>query len=179
MPVTTSVKRYAQAVFEIALESNKLKVWQSNLTKIAKLVQDDEFVLLAENPKIQFDLKTKLVQERLRKINPMALNLVYLLISKGRLKTASQISDEYNRLLNEHYGIKNAEVTTAIPLDNMEREKLGQNLEALVGKKVSMNVQVNPDILGGFIAIIDDSLIDGSIRNKLEMLKKSLAKTRR
>jgi F-type H+-transporting ATPase subunit delta len=179
MPVTTSVKRYAQAVFEIALESNKLKEWQSNLAKIAKLVQDDEFVSLAENPKIPFDLKTKLVQERLGKINPMALNLVYLLISKGKLKTASQISDEYNRLLNEHYGIKNAEVTTAIPLDNMEREKLGQNLEALVGKKVSMNVQVNPDILGGFIARIDDSLIDGSIRNKLEMLKKRLAETRK
>jgi F-type H+-transporting ATPase subunit delta len=179
MPVTTSVKRYAQAVFEIALESNKLKEWQSNLTKIAKLVQDDEFVSLAENPKMPFDLKTKLVQERLGKINPMALNLVYLLISKGKLKTASRISDEYNRLLNEHYGIKNAEVTTAIPLDNMEREKLGQNLEALVGKKISMNVQVNPDILGGFIARIDDSLIDGSIRNKLERLKKRLAETRK
>jgi F-type H+-transporting ATPase subunit delta len=134
---------------------------------------------LAENPKIQFDLKTKLVQERLGKINPMALNLVYLIISKGKLKTASLISEEYDRLLNEHYGIKNAEVTTAIPLDNMEREKLGQNLEALVGKKVSMNVQVNPDILGGFIARIDDSLIDGSIRNRLEMLKKRLAETRK
>ena len=179
MPVTTSVKRYAQAVFEIALENNKLKEWQSNLTKIAKLVQDDEFAGLAENPKVPFDLKTKLVQERLGKINPMALNLVYLLILKGKLKTANPISEEYNYLLNEHYGIKNAEVTTAIPLDNVEQEKLGQNLESLVGKKVSMNMQVNPEILGGFIARIDDSLIDGSIRNRLEMLKKRLAETRK
>lgn len=179
MPVTTSVKRYAQAVFEIALENNKLKEWQSNLTKIAKLVQDNEFVGLAENPKIPFDLKTKLVQEKLGKTNPMALNLVYLLVTKGKLKTAGQISEIYNRLLNEHYGIKSAEVTTAVPLDNAEREKLGQNLEELVGKKVSMNVQVNPDILGGFIARIDDSLIDGSIRNRLEMLKKRLAETRK
>src|SRR4030042_5657137 len=179
MAVTTSIKRYAQAVFEIALESNKLKEWQSNLTKIAKLVQDDEFVSLAENPKIQFDMKTKLVQERLGKINPMALNLVYLIISKGKLKTASLISEEYDRLLNEHYGIINAEVTTAVPLDSKEIERLGQNLEALVGKKVSMDVQVNPDILGGFIARIDDSLIDGSVRNRLAMLKKRLAETRK
>jgi len=179
MPVTTSVKRYARAAFEIALQSNKLKEWQSNLTKIAKLVQNDEFVDLEENPKIPFDLKTKLVQESLGKTNPMALNLVYLLISKGKLKMASQISDEYNRLLNQHYGIKSAEVTTAVPLDDVEREKLGHNLEALVGKKVNMNVQVNPDILGGFIARIDDSLIDGSIRNRLETLKKRLAETRK
>ena len=179
MSITTSVKRYAQAVFEIALESNKLKEWQSNLEKIAQLVQDAEFTALVENPKLPFEPKAKLVQERLGKINPMALNLVYLLILKGKLKTAGHISEEYNYLLNEHYGIKNAEVTTAIPLDNVEQEKLGQNFESLVGKKVSMNMQVNPEILGGFIARIDDSLIDGSIRHKLEMLKKRLAETRK
>jgi F-type H+-transporting ATPase subunit delta len=179
MLVTTSVKRYAQAVFEIALEGDKLKEWQSNLAKIAKLVEDDEFIGLTENPKIPFDLKTKLVQDKLGKTNPMALNLVYLLVSKGKLKTAVQISEEYNRLLNEHYGIKSAEITTAIPLDSAEKEKLGQNLEALVGKKISMKVEVNPDILGGFIARIDDSLIDGSISNRLEMLKKRLAETRK
>jgi F-type H+-transporting ATPase subunit delta len=177
MAVTTSIKRYAQAVFEIALESNKLKEWQSNLAKVAKLVEDDEFISLAENPKVPFDMKTKLVQEKLGKTEPMVLNLVYLLILKGKLKTANLISEEYDRLLNEHYGIKSAEVTTAIPLDNVEKEKLSQNLETLIGKKVSMNVQVNPDILGGFIARIDDSLIDGSIRSRLEMLKKRLAET--
>jgi F-type H+-transporting ATPase subunit delta len=179
MAVTTSIKRYAQAVFEIALESDKLKEWQSNLAKIAKLAEDDEFVGLAENPKVPFDLKTKLVQEKLGKTNPMALNLVYLLISKGKLKTAGEISKEYNRLLNEHYGIKSAEVTTAISLDNVEKDKLGKSLEAMVGKKISMKVQVNPDILGGFIARIDDSLIDGSVRNRLETLKKRLAETKK
>ncbi len=177
MAVTTSIKRYAQAVFEIALESNKLKEWQSNLAKIAKLVEDDEFIGLAENPKVPFNMKTKLVQEKLGKTESMSLNLVYLLISKGKLKTANLVSEEYDRLLNEHYGIKSAEVTTAIPLDNVEKEKLSQNLETLIGKKVSMQVQIDPDILGGFIARIDDSLIDGSIRSRLEMLKKRLAET--
>jgi F-type H+-transporting ATPase subunit delta len=175
MPTTTSVKRYAQAVFEIALESNKLKEWQSNLGKVAQLTLDTEFAALAENPKIPFEVKEKLVREILGKINPMALNLVYLLIAKGKLKDAGQLADEYERLLNDHYGIKSAEVTTAIALDNTEREKLSHHLEAIVGKKVNVKIQVNPNIIGGFIARIDDSLIDGSIRNKLEMLKKSLA----
>ena len=179
MPITTSVKRYAQAVFEIALERNKLKEWQSDLRKIARLIQDTEFASLIENPKLPFELKAKLAQEILGKINPMALNLVYILITKGKLKDAGQLADEYERLLNDHHGIKTAEVTTAIALDNTEGERLSHHLEAIIGKKVRINTQVNPDILGGFIARIDDSLIDGSIRNKLEMLKKSLAKTRR
>jgi F-type H+-transporting ATPase subunit delta len=179
MPVTTSVKRYAQAVFEIALESNKLKEWQSNLRKIAKIAQNTEFTNLIENPKLAFELKAKLAQEILGKINPMALNLVYLLIAKGKLKNAGQLAEEYERLLNDHYGIKSAEVTTAIALDDAEKERLSHHLEAIIGKKVRIKIQVDPDILGGFIARIDDSLIDGSIRNKLEMLKKSLAETRR
>ena len=175
MPITTSVKRYAQAVFEIALESNKLKEWQSDLGKIAQLIRDTEFAALVENPKVPFDLKAKLVREILGKVNPMALNLVYLLIAKGKLKDAGKLAEEYERLLNEHYGIKSAEVTTAIAIDDTERKKLSHHLEEIVGKKVDIKVQVNPDILGGFIARIDDSLIDGSIRNKLEILKKSLA----
>lgn len=175
MPITTSVKRYAQAVFEIALESNKLKEWQTELKKIAQLTQDTEFMALVENPKLPFELKAKLVQEILGGISPLALNLIYLLITKGKLKNAGQLADDYERLLNNHYGIKSAEVTTAIALDNAERERLSHHLEAIIGKKVNVNIQVNPDILGGFIARIDDSLIDGSIRNKLEILKKSLA----
>ena len=170
MTITTSVKRYAQAVFEIALESNKLKEWQSNLEKIAQLVQDAEFTALVENPKLPFELKAKLVHERMGKINTMALNLVYLLMAKGKLKNAGQLAEEYERLLNDHYGIKSAEVTTAIALDDAEKERLSHHLEAIIGKKVRIKIQVDPDILGGFIARIDDSLIDGSIRNKLEML---------
>jgi len=177
MPATTSVKRYAQAVFEIALEADKLKEWQSILIKITKVIEDEEFVALAENPKVPFDLKMKLVQEKLVKTSPMALNLVYLLISKAKLKTIDQIADEYNHLLNEYYGIKSAEVTTAIPIDKTEMEKLGQRLETVTGKKVTMNLQVDPDILGGFIARIDDSLIDGSIRSRLETLKKRLTES--
>ena len=179
MLITTSIKRYAQAVFEIALESNKLKEWQSNLGKIAQLVRDAEFTALVENPKLPFELKAKLVQERLGKINPMALNLIYLLMAKGKIKNARQLADEYERLLNDHYGIKSAEVTTAIAIDDTERERLSHHIETIIGNKISIKTQIDPDILGGFIARIDDSLIDGSIRNKLEMLKKSLAETRK
>jgi F-type H+-transporting ATPase subunit delta len=179
MPVTTSIKRYAQAVFEIALESDKLKEWQSNLQKITQLVQDTEFTALAENPKLPFELKAKLVQEKLGKINPMALNLVYLLMTKGKLKNVGQIADEYKRLLNDHYGIKSVDITTAIELDASESERLGHYLEEITGKKIRINSQIDPDIIGGFIARIDDGLIDGSIHNKLEMLKKSLSETKR
>ncbi len=178
MPAT-SIKRYAQAVFEIALENNMLAEWQVDLQKIALLMQDDEFATLVESPKLPTELKAKLAEEKLGGVNPLALNLVYLLIAKGKLKYADQIAREYETLLNEHYGISHAEIITAIRLDKPDEESLIRHIQAMVGRKISAAPRVDPDILGGFIARVGDSLIDGSIRNKLNELRKSLAQTRR
>ena len=67
MPATVSSKRYAQAVFEIASEKNELEKWQPDLKRIAELAQDSETMSLLENPKVPFELKAKLAQEKLGK----------------------------------------------------------------------------------------------------------------
>ena len=174
MPTTVFSKRYAQAAFEIAQQKEKLEEWHSDLRRIAELARDAEFTSLVENPKLPFQPKAELAQEALGRINPLALNLAYLLIAKGRLKSASQIADEYDRLLDDFHGIGHARVITAVPLDDTNREKLSQLLEAIIGRKVSLSLQVDPSVLGGFVARIDDTVIDCSIRNKLEMLRKSV-----
>lgn len=179
MPATIQSKRYAQAIFEIAQEKNELKEWQPSLRKIAELTRDSEFMLLVENPRLPFEVKTKLLQEKVGKITSLALNLAYLLIAKDSLKSAEQIAYEYERLLNDYYGIGHAEITTAIPIDDTDKERLVDQIEAMVGKKVTIDIQVDANILGGIIARVDDMLIDGSIRNKLEVLKDSLVKASR
>lgn len=179
MPATVSSRRYAQAVFEIAREKNELEKWQPDLKRIAGLAQDSEAMSLLENPKVPFDLKAKLAQEKLGKVSPLALNLAYILILKGRLRSAPQIADEYQRLLDDHRGIRHAEVATAISLDETSKNKITQGLEATIGKKLSLRLKVDPAILGGFIARIDDSLIDSSIRSELKQMKKSLVETTR
>ena len=174
MSITTSSKRYAQAVFQIARDKNNLDEWQLNLKKIADSMQNSEFVSVIENPKVPFELKAQLTREKLGKINSLALNLTYLLILKNKLKIAGQIAEEFDHLLNEDRGIRNAEVITAVSIDNSDRENLTQRLETIIGSKIAADFKVDPAILGGIIARVDGSLIDGSIRHKLEMLKKSM-----
>lgn len=179
MSVTTSSKRYAQAVFQIAKDRNSLDEWQRDLKRIADLMQYPEFVSLVENPKLPFELKAKLTREILGKINPLALNFAYLLIAKNKFKNAGQIAEEFVHLLNEYHGVKNAEIVTAIPIDDADKKKLTQRIETISGCKISTEFKVDSDILGGIIARIDGNLIDGSIRNRLEMLKKSLVGMRK
>jgi len=172
-------KRYAQAVFNIALERKELDRWQSDLEKIASLGEDDAFITLLESPKLHFEAKAKLLSERLGDINPLALNLVYLLITKGRLKMLGDIANEYQRLMDSYRGIERAEVTTAIPLDDEDKLRLAERLGGIVGKRVELKPEVDSSLIGGFIARIDGKLLDGSTRAKLEALKNELGKAER
>lgn len=171
-------RRYSKAIFEIALEKKELDRWQSDLSKIASLGEDAAIVSLLENPRLHFDSKAKLLSERLSEINPLALNLAYLLVTRGKIKIAGDIADEYQRLLDSYRGIEQAEVTTVIPLDDEYEQKLTEHLGAIVGKKVVLKPAVDSRLIGGVVARIGDKLIDGSTRSKLAALREELAGTR-
>ncbi len=167
-------RRYSQAVFNIALEKKELDRWQSDLRRIASLGENAALVAWFESPKLHFDDKAKLLSERLGDINPLALNLACLLVTRGRLGMIGDIADEYQHLLDDYRGIEQAEVTTAIPLDDKDKLRLEERLGIVVGKKVVLKTEVDTSLIGGIIARIGDKLIDGSTRSKLEALKREL-----
>jgi len=179
MANSTYARRYSQAVFRIALEGKELNRWQSDLRKIAGLVKDEALFTLLENPEVSFDNKAKVLSERLGDINPQALKLVSLLVSKGRLGMISDIADEYQRLVDNYHGIEGAEVaevTTAIPLDDEDKLRLAQRLTSLLGKPIVLKPKVEPSLIGGIIIRVGDKLIDGSISSKLQALKRGLVR---
>ena len=172
-------RRYAQAVFEIALKTKELDRWQSDLRRVASLGEDDALIAFLESPKIQFADKARLLSEQLDGINPLALNLVYLLAARGRLRSIGDIADDYQRLLDNYRGIETAEVVTAIALDEEGKQRLAKHLGVIVGKKVALKTEVESRLIGGIIARIDGKLLDGSTHSKLEALKKELARAGR
>jgi len=168
-------RRYSQAVFEIAVESGELDRWQSDLKKIASLGEDAAFTTLLESPKLHFNDKARLLSERLGEINPLALNLVYLLVAGGRLSMIGEIADEYQRLLDSYRGIEQAKVITAIPLTDEDKLRLEERLGAIVGKKVVIKPEVDSSLIGGIVARIGGKLLDGSTRSRLEALKREMS----
>ena len=178
MPRISSGKRYAKAAFELALERNESESWQKGLKKIADLTANEELMALLQSPRLPFTAKRSLLQKGLGEINPLVFNLALLLTSKDKLKLANDISQQYSELLDFHRGIEHAEVTAALTLSDEDREAISRRLGEIVEHKVVIDAQVDPSIIGGFIARIRDTLIDGSIRQKLESLKKSLVEAK-
>jgi F-type H+-transporting ATPase subunit delta len=168
-------RRYARAVFEMALERKELDRWQADLEKIAVLGDVAALMALIENPKVGFDKKEKLLAKLLGDVNPLARNLVYLLVSRRRFGMVGDIAEEYHRLLDGYRGIEHAEVVTAVPLDAEEKKRLEEHLGKVVGKKIVLESSVDPSLVGGMIARVGGKLLDGSTHSQLLALKKELA----
>ncbi len=170
-------KRYSQAVFEIALDAGELDRWQSDLKKVARLLEDARLVDFLKSPKVHLDDKSRLLSDQLGEINPPVLNLVLLLITKDRLGVIGEVAEGYQRLLDSHRGIEKAVVSTAVPLDDGDKARLARQLGAMFDRKVVLETEVNPDLIGGVVARICGKLLDGSTRSKLAALKKELVDT--
>jgi F-type H+-transporting ATPase subunit delta len=88
----------------------------------------------------------------------------------------AEIAGEYRRLVDAYHGIQQAEVMTAVPIDDKDKEKLAERLGQIVSSKIVVTSQVDPAILGGVVARVGGKLLDGSTRTKLAALKRELAK---
>lgn len=177
MAAKASARRYAQAVFEIALERQELDKWQSDLAKVAVLGEDPEVADLLGNPRLHLENKARLVDNVLSGVSPLALNLAHILVARSRLNLAPDIAAHYQEMLDRHRGIERADIVTAVPLDDEGRRSLAARLGTMINKKVIIREEIDPGLLGGIVARIGGKLLDGSVRSKLAALKAEIART--
>lgn len=175
MPSGNAGRRYAQAIFSLAREQNKLEQWDADLANMDEAFKQDNLRNFLDNPKTTRDAKIHFIREVLAsRISPEALNLVLILIRRERQSAVSSVFQEYTKLWNKLRGIEIAEVTTAISVGPAEEEAIRSRLSAITGKQITVQMKVDPEIVGGLIARIGDTLIDGSVLTRLQNLRKQL-----
>ena len=179
MPRAASARRYAQAVFELALENRELEKWFDDLTLLSDSVSNQEFLDFLSQPRVTSEEKIRVVRDALGdSVGPLALNLMSLLATKNIAHILPGITDQYQELLDAQQGIERAEAVTAIPLDDDEQRRVTEMLSAVSGKDVRLTTRVDAEILGGMIIRIDDRVMDGSTRSRLQAMRRELAERR-
>ena len=174
MPTRASAKRYAQAVFGLASESGQLDQWTDHLRIMAEALENEELRTFFEHAKVPLSRKVDTIGRIFPEPTPIARNLLSLLVSRGLVQLLPEVEKAFHQLLNELRGREEVEVTSAVPLQDQERERIVGFLTSLTGKDVVLNSRVDPSILGGLVMRVGDRLIDGSTRSKLEGLGKEL-----
>ena len=174
MPTKGSSKRYAEIIFDLAQERQELEAWIPRLQALVEVLEIQEFRTFLESPHIHMDEKASVIQRILKEESPLVQNLLALLTLKEHLRLAPAILQEYQYLANASLGVQVAQVVTAIPLDPGGQAQIAKYLSRLVNREVRIRPQVDPTLLGGFVARIQDRLIDGSTRTRLLELRRQL-----
>ncbi|MBI2867706.1 MAG: ATP synthase F1 subunit delta [Chloroflexi bacterium] len=171
---SVSARRYAQAVFQLALERNEVAAWTGYTQAIADAFSDPEVAALMASLNLAFSEKEKLLANLLPAISPLAMNLAKLLVSQNMPEQAEGIARAYQEMSDAHQGIERAEAVTAVPLEAAEQDAVRRELEQSTGKRVILTTRVDPSLVGGIIVQIGGKVLDGSVRSRLQGLKKRL-----
>lgn len=175
MPSGVAARRYAQAVFEIGDAAGTLERWERDLSRVVEALDDPRVAAFFASPKSPAARKREIVAQILGPGGePLVANLVGLLIERGRLAMLPQLYADFHELLLARQGIAVGDITTAIPLGPDELAAVRGRLKALVGKELELRPHVDPEIIGGIIVRIGDSLIDGSVTSQLRRLRERL-----
>ena len=177
MPGRASAKRYAQAIFDLAIEHDRLDEFGADLRTLVEALRGEEFRTFLHHAKVPLGSKTKAITEALPGVDPIVRNLLALMVSRGLSDQLSEVESGYRRLLGERRGREHVEVQSAVQLEDSEKGKISQFIKDLMNKEVVLDSKVDPNILGGLIIRVGDKLLDGSTRSKLQELGKRLRQT--
>lgn len=168
-------RHYAQAVFELGLEDQSVERWRQDVHTIADYFGNRRLAFVLGEPNIPFARKRLVVRDLLgTTLSPTALNLALLLVERELVTLAPRIRDEFEQRYNDYHGQALAQLTTALPLDDATRARVRQELETVTGKHILLEERVDPTILGGAVARVGDTLIDGSVRYRLTQLRQQI-----
>jgi F-type H+-transporting ATPase subunit delta len=171
-------RRYARAILEIGTANKNLDKLGGDLRSLAKAMHDSaELVTALINPAIRRADRRRVLDELLKRIGaaPHTRNLVYLLLDGERLSSLEAISREVDAMIEARSGRISAEVTSARPLDASQLSQIINALEKLSGKKVAVTRREDPELLGGVVARLGDTIYDGSLRTQLRALRDELS----
>ncbi len=173
--LTTIARPYANAAFEYALEKHALTEWEGMLLSAATVVADDKVNLLLSSPETSSRQLSALFSDVLAKVlDTQKINFIQLLAENKRLAILPEIAALFKTYREDYEKIMDVQVVSAIELDYSYQEKLIKKLTHRLKRRVSLQCEVNPSLLGGAIIRAGDMVIDGSVRGKLNRLLESL-----
>ena len=167
---------YAEALFSAAKEEGKLDVIREQLGELADAVADDrDLQVFLFSPYFSSAEKTEGLRRAIDGAEPELINFLELLNEKHRMPAIFRIRRKFDELWAKENRQLEVTVTSAVELDQGVAEKIGEEIEKQTGQSVVLKREVDDDILGGLVVRVGNMVLDASLRNRLEKLRKNVA----
>jgi F-type H+-transporting ATPase subunit delta len=170
-------KVYARSLFEVARDQGKLDDVREQLGQFADALDDDRsLTTFFFSPYFSTDEKKDGLHKAIDGAEPIFLNFLELLLEKHRMPVIHRVRRDYDQLWREENKLLSVQVTSAIELDEQIVKDLGDRIAEQTDRRIDLTTIVEPDILGGIVLRVGNSILDASIRNRLEQLRRQVAR---
>ena len=175
-----SAKRYAQAVFDIAISEGgisseeHLNKWAQDLALMKAFLDEEEFRLFLQAASIPLEKKVSVISAVLHDATPLACNLLSLMASRGIADRIRDVEAEFITLLDHHNGVVRVKTFSAVLLDEKQKDGIKEFVNNLTAKNIVLESEINETMIGGLTIIVGDRMLDGSTKSRLIDLERSL-----
>jgi ATP synthase F1 delta subunit len=168
---------YARALFEVAKEHGLLDEVHDDLTAFAQALSDNrQFAVFFFSPYFSTEEKKDGLKRAVTGAEPVFMNFLEALIERHRMPAIFRIRDRYQDMWEDERDLLPVEVTSAVALDESTVASIGERIGQQTKRTVELSSKVDPDILGGIVLRVGNVILDASIRNRLEQLRKQVAR---
>ncbi|GEM_PF-1789305 len=172
--------RYADAIYQLAKEKGEESLWNEELGKAMVVLHSTKVVQILSHPKLDFSKKWNVLESffgdgRAISLRKQTINLMKLLLQNHRISLVAAILERFQSLWERDQGTVSVQLTTAVSLTPEEQGTIKTTLEVALGKAVRLDQKVDRSILGGAIIQIEDQMIDGSLQEKIRIMREELA----
>jgi F-type H+-transporting ATPase subunit delta len=170
------IRGYAEALFNVVRAEGELDRVEDELYRFGKLLESNhELKQALADQSIERTRRLEVLEGLLAdKVSTHTLSLLAFIVTQGRARQLPQILEELSSLAAEARNSVVAEVRSAIPLDDRQRKELAEALGKATGRNVEVKVLVDPSVIGGISARVGDTVIDGTVKRRLEQLKEQV-----
>jgi F-type H+-transporting ATPase subunit delta len=170
-------KVYARSLFEVARDQDKLDEIREQLSELVEAFDEDRsLTTFFFSPYFSTEEKKEGLHKAIDGAEPIFLNFLELLLEKHRMPVIHRIRRDYDQLWREENKLLSVQVTSAVELDEKIVKDLGDRIAEQTDRKIELTTTVEPDILGGIVLRVGNSILDASIRNRLEQLRRQVAR---
>jgi ATP synthase F1 delta subunit len=167
---------YANALFEVAKEHDLLSEVREQLREFAKALDENrEMAFFLFSPYFSAEEKKEGLHAAVEDAEPVFMNFLEALIERHRMPAIFRIRDRYDKLWDEEERVLPVKVTSAVELEEGTVESIADQIREQTGHTVEISSEVDPEIIGGLVVRVGNSILDASIRNRLNELRRQVA----
>ena len=168
-------KRYATALFELAVEKDNIDLCLENLVYLNKFLDEEDFLVTLKHPQLEASEKISILEGCLKEDAPSEITgLINLIVNKGRAGILPALVDEFKVMSEQHKSLMQAHIFSAVNLSQEQLGKIKATLENKYKKSFKIEEHIDPSVIGGIKVRVGDDVVDVSIKKDIEDIRNSL-----